>query len=74
MRWVYGKLSKLCKRDRKWILMSGKICECGHLKSQHFNVMWDKLNNGKRTYKKWVGNDEGMCSRCNCGKFREKIS
>ena len=53
--------------------MSGKICECGHPKSQHSNIMWDKLNKSKRTYQKWVGNEEACVQGVTVGNSEKRF-
>jgi len=50
-----------------------EVCKCGHLKTEHLNIIWVKPEKaGERTLQKWVAKGMGMCSRCSCPKFRKK--
>jgi hypothetical protein len=53
--------------------MTDEICECGHPKSDHLDVVWVKpKEEGGRTYLKRVAKGQGLCSKCSCGEFKEK--
>jgi hypothetical protein len=52
--------------------MSEITCECGHLKSEHREMMWVKSEKeGGGTYLRWVAKGEGMCSKCDCTQFEK---
>ena len=52
--------------------MSEEICECGHLRAEHFDFIdcLDKKKN--RPYREYVAKGLGKCSRCSCEEFKKK--
>lgn len=53
--------------------MNEEVCECGHKKSEHRDLMWVKpKKEGERTYQRWVAKGQGLCSKCDCGEFKKK--
>ena len=57
------------------MLMTAEICECGHLKSDHFDFVWIKPEKeGEKINRRWVAEGQGICSECDCEKFTKKSS
>ena len=51
--------------------MSGKICKCGHTKTDHFDCIdrYDAQRN--RPYKEYVAKGFGKCQKCKCDYFKK---
>jgi hypothetical protein len=56
------------------VTLTDQICECGHLKSDHQEMMWIKPEKeGGHSYLRWVLKGQGMCSKCSCAEFKNKV-
>jgi len=50
-----------------------EICECGHSRTEHLDIIehWDKKLN--RPYRQWVAKGLGKCSKCDCKVFTMRL-
>jgi len=55
--------------------MRGRLCVCGHPKSEHGEIVWVKPEKeGEKAIQRWVAKGQGTCmnTKCSCPEFREK--
>jgi hypothetical protein len=50
---------------------SSETCDCGHLRSEHFDFI-DRIDmRMNRPYRQWVAKGLGKCSKCSCQEFKK---